>query len=99
MHTHVTPIDISNNPELMRLAEEVARTKKPRELMRDKETVAILMPATTKQTPRKTRTKTKADYAAFRSAAGGWNDVDTDQLMADIYADRRRSNSRPPITL
>jgi hypothetical protein len=41
MHTHVTPIDIRNNPELMRLAEEVARTKKPRELMRDKETVAI----------------------------------------------------------
>ena len=99
MNTHVTPIDISNNPELMRLAEEVARTKKPRELMRDRETVAILMPATTKQTPRKKRTKTKADYEAFRSAAGGWNDVDTDQLMADIYADRRRSNSRPPVEL
>ncbi len=99
MNTHVTPIDISNNPELMRLAEEVARTKKPRELMRDRETVAILMPATTKQTPRKTRTKTKADYAAFRSAAGGWNEVNTDQLMTDIYADRRRSNSRPPIEL
>ena len=48
MHTRVTPIDISNNPELMRLTEEVARTKKPRELMRERETVAILMPATAK---------------------------------------------------
>jgi len=99
MTANPTPIDISTMPDLARLAEEVARTKRPRELKRDRETVAILMPAATKQAPRKTRTKTKADYAAFRSAAGGWNDVDTDQLMADIYADRRRRNSRPSVEL
>ncbi len=99
MHTHVTPIDIRNNPELMRLAEEVARTKKPRELMRDKETVAILMPAPTKRTRRKTRVKTKADYAAFLSAAGGWKGVvDTEQLKKDIY-ESRNIISRPPLEL
>jgi len=99
MHTHITPIDIRHNPELMRLAEEVACTKKPRELMRDRETVAILMPAPTKQTSKKTRVKTKADYEAFRSAAGGRKDVDTDKLIADKYANRKRSNSRPLIKL
>jgi hypothetical protein len=96
---HPTPIDISANPELLRIAEEVAATKTPRELKRDNQTVAVIMPATTKQARRKTRVKTKADYEAFRSAAGGWKDVDTDKLLADIYADRKRSNSRPPIKL
>jgi hypothetical protein len=99
MTTNPTPIDISNNPELLRLAEEVEATKTPRKLARQNKIVALLMPAISKQTRRKMRVKTKADYEAFRSAAGGWNDVDTDQLIADLYADRRRSNSRPPINL
>jgi hypothetical protein len=98
MHTHVTPIDIRNNPELMRLAEEVARTKKPRELMRDRETVAILMPATAKDKPKKKRVKTQADYEAFRAAAGSWKDMDVEKFKADIY-ESRRLGSRPPIKL
>jgi hypothetical protein len=96
MNTHVTPIDISNNPELMRLAEEVARTKKPRELMRDRETVAILMPAKAK--PKKKRVKTQADYEAFRAAAGSWKDMDVEKFKADIY-ESRRLGSRPPLKL
>ena len=40
----------------------------------------------------------KADYEAFRSAAGGWKDVDTDKLIADIYADRALSD-RPAVDL
>jgi hypothetical protein len=36
--------------------------------------------------------KTKEDYEAFKATAGGWKDVDTDQLLADIYADRRTGN-------
>ena len=99
MTTNPTPIDISNNPELLRLAEEVEATKTPRKLTRQNKIVALLMPAISKQTPRKTRGKTKADYEAFRSVAGGWKDVDTDQLMTDLYADRRRSNNRSPIKL
>jgi ABC-type metal ion transport system substrate-binding protein len=95
---HPTPIDISANPELLRIAEEVAATKTPRELKRDNQTVAVIMPARTLPA-KKAREKTRADYEAFKSAAGGWKDVDTDKLLTDIYADRKRSNSRPPIKL
>ncbi len=52
MNRTLTPIDIRKYPELLRLVEEVAITKKPRELKRDKQTVAILMP-TPKVTPKK----------------------------------------------
>jgi len=47
---------------------------------------------------KKKREKTQADYEAFKSAAGGWKDIDTDKLIADIYVSRRRSN-RPPVEL
>ncbi len=84
-------------PELVKIAEEVEATKTPRELKRENKTVAVIMPA--KKAPaRKKREKTKADYEAFKSAAGGWKDIDTDKLIADIYASRRRSN-RPPVKL
>jgi hypothetical protein len=95
----MTAIDISNNPELIRLAEEVAATKKPRKLTRDSKTVAILMPAGTAVKPKKKGEKTQADYEAFRSAAGSWNDVDTDTFLKHIYADRRRTNTRLPVKL
>jgi len=99
MNTPITSIDISNKPDLLRLAEEVKATRKPRLLKRDSETVAILMPAGTgvKNHPTK-RAKTKADYEAFRAAAGGWKDIDTDKLVANIDATRKRSN-RPPVNL
>ncbi len=95
--THLTPIDITNMPELVKIAEEVEATKTPRELKRENKTVAVIMPAK-KALPRKKREKTKADYEAFLSAAGGWKEIDTDKLIADIYASRRRSN-RPPLKL
>ncbi len=59
MTTDPKPIDISNMPELVRIA----------------------------------------DYEAFRSAAGGWKDVDTDRLLNDIYADRRRTNNSTSVKL
>ena len=52
------------------------------------------MPVATAVKRRAKREKTKADYEAFRSAAGGWKEVDTDQLRADMYADRA-----PPVVL
>lgn len=45
---------------------------------------------------RKRRRKTVAALAAFRAAAGGWSDVDTDTLVQTLYDSRRRS-SRPPV--
>jgi hypothetical protein len=95
MKTNPIPIDISNMPDLMRLAEEVEVTKRPHKLIKDKKTVAILMPIDTHSSRKKERAKTEADYEAFLSAAGGWKDVDTDKFVANIYATRRLSNRTP----
>jgi hypothetical protein len=43
------------------------------------------------------RTMTEEDYRAFRSAFGGWADVDTDSLKQAIYESRKLS--RPPVDL
>ena len=99
MSRHLTPIDISNLPDLLRIAEEVRTTKKPRALKRDNETVAMLIPVATAIKRNGKRAKTKADYEAFRAAFGSWNDVDIEQFKADIYADRRRTTTRPPVKL
>lgn len=48
--------------------------------------------------PPQLRPKSEEDLAAFRSAAGSWSDVDTDTLLANIYASRKLS-SRPPVAL
>ena len=96
--SHTTPIDITTMPDLARIVEEVEATKKPRELRRENRVVAVISPA--KRTPaNKKRGKTKADYEAFKSAAGGWKDlVDTEKLKRDIYESRKIS-TRPPIEL
>ena len=44
MSNTITPIDISNMPDLLDLVEEVESTKKPRALMRDNKPVALLTP-------------------------------------------------------
>lgn len=91
--THPTSIDISNMPELVRIAEVVEATKTPRELKRESKTVAMIIPATNAR-PKKKREKTKADYEAFKAAAGSWKDIDAEQLVADIYR-WRQEGSRP----
>jgi hypothetical protein len=100
MAGELRPIDISDTPELLRLAEEVRNTNEPRVLRRNSEDLAIVMPIPKSPTaPRAKKTKTAADYAAFRSAAGGWKGlVDTDKLVEDIYESRRIS-TRPPVEL
>ena len=87
MSSHLTPLDISTSPELLRLVEEVATTKKPRELKRDNQTVAVLMPVA----PAK---KAKTVHEASLAAIGSWSDLDTDELIAKIYR-WREEGSRP----
>ncbi len=87
MSRHLTPLDISNMPDLVRLAEEVARTNAPRELKRDKQTVAVLMPVAP-------ATKAKTVYEASLAAIGSWSDLDADELIANIYR-WRKEGSRP----
>jgi hypothetical protein len=98
MAEHAEPIDISDLPELRRLAEEVQRTQKPRALTRDREVLAMVVPASYPP-PRRRKERTQEDYEAFRSSAGGWKGlVDTDKLIEGIYESRRIS-SRPPVEL
>lgn len=96
MRRNLKRIDIDDVSDLLSLAEEVRTTKEPRVLRRDSEDIAVLMPVTSPIRRKPKRKKTKADYAAFHSAAGGWKDVDTDTLIKNIYEDRRLSD-RPHV--
>ena len=83
-----TPTEIGDLPELLRLAEEVRESEKPRLLQRHGEPVAVLVPVELAEDFGVRGPITEEDIAAFRSAAGGWKDVDTDKLLKDIYAAR-----------
>jgi hypothetical protein len=98
MAEHAKPIDISDTPELLRLAEEVRRDGAPRVLCTHDEDLVMIVPLPQPRTRRRGRVKTQADYEAFRRSAGGWADLDTDTLIKNIYEDRKRS-SRPPVDL
>jgi len=99
MAEHAKSLDISDIPELLRLAEEVRASNEPRMLTRDHEQLAIVMPVGVRSGKRRRgKTPTEADYEAFRSAAGGWKDIDTDQLVENIYESRRIS-TRPLVEL
>jgi len=96
--TDPTPIDISNFPDLLRIAREVQAAKQPRILTRESETIAVLMPVGTVVKSKKKQGKTKADYEAFRAAAGSWKDMDVEKFKADISASRKIA-TRPRIKL
>jgi hypothetical protein len=98
MSSNLTPIDISSIPELVRLAEEVAITRKPRELIRERKTLAILIPPTATARSKKKLGSTHADVEAFRSAAGSWRDVDVEQFKKNV-SDSRKMSTRLTIKL
>jgi hypothetical protein len=92
MSSNLTPIDISNIPELLDLVEEVEATKKPRELKRDDTIVAVLSPVVQKEkdAPR----PKNAAWQKSLAAIGSWSDIDADKAIADIYK-WREEGSRP----
>lgn len=98
MAEHVKSIDIRDAPELRRLAEEVHRSGESRVLRREGEDLAMIVPLPRPRRERHSRTLSDEDYQAFRSAAGGWKDIDTDRLIENIYESRRIS-IRPPVEL
>lgn len=88
-------VDVSDVPDLLRLAEEVRDTGEPRVLRVGDEDVAILMPIPVK---RRRRVRTRADYDASIGAAGGWKGiVDGGQLKEDLRA--ARGSDRPAVEL
>ena len=98
MTTELSSIDISDMPELARIADEVRRTKRPCVLRRGDEEVAVVTPPRRRRRSLKDWRPTEEELKAFRSAAGGWKDMDTDTLVANIYADRRVAD-RPRVDL
>ncbi|MBI3913581.1 MAG: hypothetical protein HY327_05275 [Chloroflexi bacterium] len=97
MNKELRAIEISKIPELLRIVNEVRKSRTPRVLSRRKEPVAILRPING-SAKRAKRTKSKKDFEAFLASAGSWKDVDTDKLIKDIYESRKIS-SRPPVEL
>jgi len=98
MAEHPKTIDITDVPDILRLAEEVSRSNQPRILQRAGEDLAVVLPVGSR--PKRRRgAKTEAELAAFRASAGGWKGlVDTDQFIKDVYESRRIS-TRPPVEL
>ena len=92
MRRGAASIDITNTPELARLAEEVRSTLRPRYLEKDGEAIAVVMPVAT--TRRGRRPPTPADREAFFSSFGAWKGlVDGTPLKRDLA--RSRTIRRP----
>ncbi len=77
----MTPIDISNMPDLLDLVAEVETTKKPREFKWDDKVVAVLSPAV--QEEQDAAGPTKADYQKSLAAIGSWSDLNPGQSHYD----------------
>jgi hypothetical protein len=84
MARELKAMDSDDAPDLARVSEEVRHMNEPRLLRLRGEDVAVLRPVRR----RKARERTAATDEASRSAAGGWHDVDTDKLIADVYKSR-----------
>ena len=102
MQKQITAIDISHNPELLKLAEEVQASQEPRVLTRGQERLAIIAPAmagTAARTAPKRAGRNAdsddwllrmADIGADRPPAEHATDVSSNKYkyLADAYADR-----------
>lgn len=98
MAKELTPVDVTNTPDLLRLAEEVRRSGRARVLRRADEDLAVLSPVAPPAKRRSKRVRTEADREAFLSSAGGWKGlVDVDQFLKDLEESRRLT--RPPVEL
>ena len=79
MNSTPTPIDISNHPDILRLAEEVRATRAPRVLKRNRESIAVVMPLATA-------------LPTQGESAGALAGVDRETLLRDITAQRTQDD-------
>jgi hypothetical protein len=93
--SQLTPIDITNMPDLVRIAEEVEATNKPRLLKRDNTPIAMLTPVTKKQSD---QAKRKAVDEAL-ALAGAWGERDWNEVEAELDRIRHSSKPTPPFEL
>src|SRR6266566_1270626 len=93
--SHLMPIDITNMPDLVRIAEEVEATNKPRVLKRDNTPLAILTPVKKKQSD---QARSKAVKEAL-ALAGAWKDLPSDRMEEELDSIRHSSKPTPPLEL
>jgi hypothetical protein len=92
-------IDISNNPDLLRLVETMRQRNTSAFLTNGAENVAVVIPVGDEGPKKTTRGKTQADHDAFIQAAGSWQGlIDAEQFKAYIRT-RRKTANRPPVKL
>ena len=92
MSSNLPTIDISNSPELIRLAEEVITTGEDRILNRNGKPMVVVKPVSLVKKVKKKNT------TAFLASLGTWKDIDIDTMIKNIYKAREkgsRSTSRP----
>ncbi len=101
MSRHIIPIEASNLPDLLKVAEEVKTTKTPRLIKRKGESLALLMPAGTavkrRDEPHKRTIWTHYDpqrvKAALKQSAGALQGVDREKLLTDLASQRSQESS------
>jgi hypothetical protein len=99
MGEDIRPLDITDTPELLQLAEEVRRTKEPRLLRRDGEDLAIVVPlAPTSSRRRRAKASLLLRSEAVLAASGSWKGlIDAEALKEQLRAER--SSGRTPASL
>jgi hypothetical protein len=95
---------------LLRLAEEVQRTREARLLVKESEVLAVVMPVSLAAGAKSRRMRpasvhsppTAAEIARSRAGilagAGSWKNLDAEAFKAYVR-ERRRTSSRPPVRL
>ena len=84
-------VDVSHTPELLRLAEEVQRSRQPRVLRRDREDIAIVFPVTARTTAGRRQQVTEAQIwadAGMTDPADVWADYDGADVQAALQQAR-----------
>ncbi len=90
---HPLPIDITNMPDLVWIAEEVEASNQPRVLKRDNMPIAMLTPV-----KKKPSAKQQA-IAETLALAGLWSDLDLEEMLTALDHIRHDSKPTPPLEL
>src|SRR5207248_2340038 len=98
MSRHIIPIDASNFPDLLKVAEEVNTTKTPRLIKRNGETLALLLPTGQKTAHPQKRTiwthyHPEKVRAALRDSKGALQGVYREEVVSDLAEQRRQEST------
>ena len=98
MSRQIIPIDASNLPDLLKVAEEVNMTKTPRLIKRNGENLALLMPTGQKTAHPQKRTiwtqyNPQKVRAALHQSKGALQGVNREELLSDLATQRGQEST------